>query len=81
MKRVKEQMGCMVCGIWPAELHHATRPRDHRKVLPLCPQHHRREFGAGAYHYSPRAFLAAHGEIETLLATVEAAIYGSNNDR
>jgi hypothetical protein len=40
------------------------------RVLPLCPKHHRREFGPGAYHYSKRAFYAAHGDSASLLARV-----------
>lgn len=62
---------CLVCGASPVEVHHATKPRSDMKVLPLCARHHRREFGVGAYHYSPRAFIAAHGSIEHLLQKVE----------
>jgi len=36
-------LGCCVCGA-PAEVHHVRRygePRDHMRVIPLCPRHHR----------------------------------------
>ena len=61
---------CLVCGAWPVEIHHATKPRSDMHVLPLCPRHHRREFGVGAYHYSPKAFVALHGPISGLLERV-----------
>ena len=60
-------MPCLVCGAHPVEIHHATSPRDDMQVLPLCAMHHRREFGPGAYHFSPKAFRALHGEIADLL--------------
>ena len=68
------RLPCMICGAWQVEVHHETKPRNDMKVLPLCPAHHRREFGNGAYHYSPRAFYAAHGDSETLLARVDAML-------
>jgi len=64
------QLPCLVCGAWPVEVHHATKPRNDMEVLPLCPRHHRREYGPGAYHYSPRAFYALHGSSAELLARV-----------
>lgn len=62
--------GCMVCGSWPVEVHHEGKPRSDFNVLPLCPPHHRREYGPGAFHYSPKAFYARHGSSEELLARV-----------
>lgn len=62
--------GCMVCGSWPVEVHHEGKPRSGFNVLPLCPPHHRREYGPGAFHYSPRAFYALHGSSAELLARV-----------
>lgn len=62
---------CLVCGVYGVEVHHATVPRDDMRVLPLCPKHHRREFGPDSYHYSPRAFIEKHGTIAELLAKVE----------
>ncbi len=70
------QLGCLVCGRWPVEVHHATIPHDDMRVLPLCPPHHRREFGPGAYHYSPSAFCEAHGSIEDLLLAVARLVAG-----
>jgi hypothetical protein len=60
-------MPCMVCGAHLVEVHHATIPHNDMQVLPLCPMHHRREYGLGAYHYSPKAFRNLHGPIADLL--------------
>lgn len=68
------RMGCLVCGRLGVEVHHATIPHDDMLVLPLCPPHHRREFGPGAYHYSPQAFCEAHGSVEDMLKRVESAL-------
>jgi hypothetical protein len=70
MERVAQE-GCIVCGARPVEVHHEGKPRSDMNVLPLCPPHHRREFGPGAYHYSPKAFYALHGSSEELLARVD----------
>lgn len=49
MKRVRKfldqvaELGCIVCQR-PAEIHHVRKNgegRDDRKVIPLCPDHHR----------------------------------------
>jgi hypothetical protein len=45
------------------------------RVIALCPRHHRREFGPGAFHYSPRAFYEAHGSADELLARVDILLY------
>ena len=73
---------CLVCGCWPVEVHHdhPSGPRDDTKVLPLCPRHHRREFGIGAYHYSPSAFYAAHGSHEDLLRRVTKLLAAQEAD-
>jgi hypothetical protein len=52
------------------EVHHLPDPRDDFRVIPLCPPHHRREFGPGAYHYSRKAFNVAHGSDDELLARI-----------
>lgn len=70
------RLNCLVCGAWPVEVHHESKPRNDMRVLPLCPKHHRREFGPGAYHYSPRAFYEAHGDSKFLLAVVEDKLAG-----
>lgn len=61
---------CLVCGAWPVEVHHEGEPRSNMRVLPLCPPHHRREYGPGAYHYSKRAFYELHGSSADLLDRV-----------
>lgn len=61
---------CIVCGAWPVEVHHEGKPRSDMMCLPLCQRHHRREFGPGSYHYSPKAFYAAHGPSSDLLESV-----------
>ena len=73
-------MRCIVCGVYGVEVHHATKPRDDFMVLPLCPPHHRREFGPGAIHYSPKAFHAAHGDVKFLLAKVADILAGEFNE-
>lgn len=65
---------CLVCGSWHVEVHHLPDPRSDMRVIPLCPKHHRREYGAGAYHYSRRAFNDLHGSDDELLARVAAMI-------
>lgn len=70
------RLPCLVCGRWPVEVHHMPPGRDDMRVIPLCPAHHRREFGPGAFHYSPRAFFAAHGTAEELLARVAEMLAG-----
>ncbi len=62
-------LGCLICG-GPAEFHHEGKPRNDMRGLPLCANHHRREYGPQAYHYSPKAFYALHGPSEVLLARV-----------
>jgi hypothetical protein len=71
---------CIVCGCWPIEVHHEGKPRSNMRVLPLCPRHHRREFGLGAYHYSPRAFYAAHGSSEELLSRVDRMLAETDDE-
>lgn len=65
---------CLVCGAYIVEVHHEGKPRSDFNVLPLCPAHHRREFGVGAYHYAPQAFYAVHGSSDELLARVAAML-------
>jgi hypothetical protein len=65
-----KSLGCLVCGAHPAEAHHMPDPRSDWRVAPLCARHHRREYGPGAWHYSPRAFRELHGDDESLLQRV-----------
>ncbi len=73
MARVAQE-GCIVCGAHPVEVHHEGKPRSDMNVLPLCPPHHRREYGPGAYHYSPKAFYTEHGSSEELLRRVDRVL-------
>ena len=59
---------CLVCGAWPVDVHHLPSPRNDLRTIPLCPFHHRKEYGPQAYHYSRRNFNALHGSDEELLA-------------
>jgi hypothetical protein len=68
------QLPCLICGARPIEVHHLPDPRSDMRVIPLCPQHHRREFGPQAYHYSARAFHEKHGPADALLARVDAML-------
>lgn len=70
---------CLVCGVYGVEVHHEGSPRSDMNVLPLCPRHHRREFGPGAYHYSKRAFYGAHGSSEALLARVDEMLRAADD--
>jgi len=73
MARVAE-LPCLVCGARPVEVHHFPHPRYDMRVGPLCPPHHRREFGPGAYHYSRRAFNDLHGTDDELMARTDAML-------
>jgi hypothetical protein len=71
---------CLVCGARPVEVHHLPDPRSDMRVIPLCPAHHRREFGPGAYHYSKRAFHEANGTSEALLKRVDNMLRAGDDD-
>lgn len=56
-------MPCLVCQRRPVEVHHVRTgllPKDDRRVVPLCADHHRGRWG---FHVlgSERAFYAEHG--------------------
>ena len=75
MARVAE-LPCMICGAFEIEVHHFPDPRSDMRVAPLCPRHHKREYGEGAYHYSRRAFNALHGSDGELLEIVADMLLG-----
>lgn len=58
-------LGCIVCGS-PAEVHHLTGDsgigQKSRRVLPLCPPHHRTGGYGVALHAGVRGWEARHGE-------------------
>ena len=68
------QLPCFVCGCYGVEVHHEGKPRSGFNVVPLCPRHHKREYGPGAYHYSPSAFYAMHGTSAQILAAVQSML-------
>lgn len=70
-------VGCLICGA-PAEVHHLPYPRCDFRTVPLCPPHHKTEYGPQAYHYSRRNFNARHGSDEELLARTLRAIGKGN---
>lgn len=64
------QMGCLVCGARPVEVHHVVGyadkpgrlPKDHRRVVPLCFAHHSVQGGREAVHtLGHRGFYERHG--------------------
>ncbi len=71
------QLPCIVCGARPVEVHHMPSPRSDMRVAPLCPPHHRREYGPGAYHYSRQAFNEAHGSDDEILQRVARMVDGA----
>jgi len=65
---------CIICGKPPpSECHHvrtvSNRKRDHTRVLPLCPDHHR---GQMSIHNCKGQFTEKHGTQEYLLARLNA---------
>jgi hypothetical protein len=74
------QLRCLVCGRYGVEVHHLPDPRSDMRVLPLCPPHHRREFGPGAYHYNKTAFHDLHGSAEELLERVRQMLAADEDD-
>jgi hypothetical protein len=60
-------LGCLICG-GPANVHHLmhcpdkVKRRDHRRVAPLCRDHHQGDYGVHGKHCgSERAFLGVWG--------------------
>jgi len=68
---------CLICGAMPVEVHHLHGKRDDLRTIPLCPRHHRTEYGPQAYHYSRRNFNALHGSDDELLARTMALLNGT----
>ena len=65
-----KSLPCLVCGCYGVDVHHEGKPRSDFNVLPLCPPHHRRKYGPGAFHYRHQAFCALHGSSADLPARV-----------
>ena len=64
---------CAVCKR-PAEIHHARnrtgKRRDHMRVIPLCPWHHRLD-AVSVHGMYPNKFWDVYGDEESMLAEVE----------
>lgn len=73
------RLRCYVCGAVNPEVHH-PKPRNDKQVIPLCGPHHRREFGPGAFHYSPRKFYELHGTRKEILKRVEEMLLWEDQD-
>ena len=73
--------GCIACEkdglVRPAEIHHIRKHtglglRDHDKILPLCPKHHR--YGKISIHLGKKAFIEKYGTEEQLAKQVRERI-------
>ena len=81
-----QDLGCIVCirlGYYgtPAEIHHVRRfgeKRDHMKVIPLCPHHHRNSLES--YHLNPKWFTGTFGTQEELLEETERFLDAKGQD-
>lgn len=72
MERVRA-LGCLICHR-PAAIHHVRRhgePRDHLRVLPLCPTHHQHGGHGVAIHAGREEWERVYGTEEELLDLVD----------
>ena len=64
------ELGCMICGS-PAEIHHVGTymggGRDNKKVIPLCPIHHRNGGYGVAIHAGKKEFERLYGSEQDML--------------
>ncbi len=67
-------LGCLLCG-GPAEIHHcftgAGGRKNHDKVIPLCPEHHRGKNGIDGRYISKKQWQAIYGTEQELLDRLE----------
>ena len=81
MARVKE-LPCVVCGAYGVDVHHCmsgrygSRKASDFETIPLCPRHHRHEYGPSAYHYSKAAWELEHGPDHGFIARTRKTIEG-----
>lgn len=74
------QLGCMICGARPAEVHHVICGRYRQRkasdfeVIPLCAHHHR--IGPLAIHNSKSAWRDRYGADHDYLARVADILAG-----
>ena len=70
-------LGCLVCRR-PAEIHHARnrtgKKRDHMKVLPLCPAHHRHD-AVSVHGMYPDKFRLLYGDETEMLEEVNRRLW------
>ncbi|WP_454889500.1 Ref family recombination enhancement nuclease [Serratia quinivorans] len=87
------ELGCIACYLdsgqleTPAEVHHvragqgAAQRASWKKVLPLCPDHHRLGMnGKIAIHRGAKTFSAKYGSEVELLHIVESLVHGGAHD-
>ena len=73
------EMGCMICAS-PAEIHHcftgAGGRKNHDKVIPLCPEHHRGAQGIDGRYYgmSKKKWQSIYGTEQELLDKLESML-------
>ena len=72
------ELGCVICQR-PAEIHHllagtGMAQKDHDRVIPLCPVHHRTGCYGEAIHAGIKGFEYQFGTEEYLLKKVEAML-------
>ena len=76
-----KQIGCIACAKYGKEsepvIHHIRNHtglalRDHDKILPLCPEHHR--YGKVSIHLGKKAFIERYGTEEQLAKKVRERI-------
>lgn len=67
------EMGCCICGSPFVEIHHvgtgAGGRKNHDKVIPLCPEHHRGK--TGLHGMGRKAFSRQYGSEQELLDKLE----------
>lgn len=70
-------LGCIICKL-PAEIHHVkdkiSRNRNHLRVLPICPHHHRNGGHGVAYHSGKVQWEKNFSSQADLLAKVNALL-------
>lgn len=74
-------LGCVICKL-PAEIHHVkdktNRNRDHFRILPLCPHHHRKGGSGVAYHSGKIQWEKNFATQSELLAQVNRMLHMKN---
>lgn len=70
-------LGCIICAS-PDEIHHcftgAGGRKNHDKVIPLCPEHHRGKNGIDGRHLSKRQWQDIYGSEQELLDRINRLV-------